>query len=97
MIRKLYTRVISTEVVVYAESAERATEIITEDLRHIIQNETFDVEDEGEMIAIPGGWELNCIPYGANNDRTLGDLLKPASDPTNGGVTPFLPGIAEDK
>lgn len=90
---KLYSRTIATEVAVYADSPEEATRIITEDLRNIVQNETFDVEDDGEMVAIPGGWDDTCIPYGNVGDLTLGELMKPPEDPTNGGITPILPGI----
>lgn len=78
---------------VYADSPEEAVKLVQKDLHRIVSDETFEVDYDSEMTAIPGGWDDGCIPYGDVDSRTLGELMKPPEDPTNGGITPILPGL----
>ncbi len=74
---KPYIVSLETDVVVMAEDA-RAAEMWARKnwykLSDDLGPDNFDMR-ASKMLAYPGGWDKNCLPYGSTDDKTLGDIL----------------------
>lgn len=77
--KQLFTVVIETEVIVLAESEDKARRIAQNAMRVDIDASTFDYT-AGPMNGVPGGWDSSCLPYGSAN-RSLGDLIADGAAP----------------
>lgn len=78
--KQLFTVVIETEVIVLAESADKARRIAQDAMRVDIDASTFDYVAV-PMNGVPGGWDSSCLPYGSA-DKSLGDLIDDGAAPT---------------
>jgi len=78
--KELWVVTISAEVVVLAEDSIDAVE----EARSAIRDGSVEPEPEsaGEMTYLPDGWDLDCLPYGGDNDdETLGVLIEAGAAP----------------
>lgn len=69
---KLWTVTKEIQVVVVADSLR--------DAEWVAQDHECEIDDDGDgwmasEFYLPPGWNRNCIPYGADDDDTIGDLL----------------------
>lgn len=73
----LYTVTIEARVVILAENQKRACEIAIQEISDISECE-YETTCEGQIENVgmlPDGWESSCLPYGANNNKTIAEYL----------------------
>jgi hypothetical protein len=86
-VSRFFHRIIVTDVIVYAKTPKEADEIAQNSLPEIKSNETFDVDNGGEitsLAAIPYNWEASSIPYGDCDSRTIKELFEAGGGPPEG-------------
>ena len=75
--KKLYTVTVESEIVVLADTPEKAEY----DAERWAKEESFDVFAR-EMTHLSGGWELESVPYGSNTqDKTIKELIEDGCAP----------------
>lgn len=78
---KLYMIELRTHIVVAAESCADACIMAQNNWRDIAKDDHSDTapcraEEITSATDVKHGWEGHCIPYGAENDQTIDDILK---------------------
>lgn len=77
MTKKLWTVTFSDEIIVLAESEEEAREIAEDNKREL----DFEPESVLETTYLPGGWELDSLPFGTDDDQSIGKLIEQGAAP----------------
>lgn len=59
-----------------------ANELAAEDFEHEIKQEEVDMDiHETKSLHIGDGWDVDCLPYGGNDDMTIQDCLNVMNEP----------------
>lgn len=80
MDKKLFVVRWEVEVVVLAESEEAAVDI-AEGEAHDVLLEQSEPEGACEMSHLPGGWDMDSLVYGCDDDTPLGELIEAGAAP----------------
>ena len=74
--KKLFRVTLSTDIVVYAENEAEAERIARGRSGYDLGGTYEDLEPEvWAVFSLPEGWDEGCIPFGADDDMTVADLL----------------------
>lgn len=79
MAKRLWVVTLAAEVVVLAESRSDAED----EARDALQSGDVNPEPDpaSPMTWLPAGWDMGCIPYGADGDETIEDAIAAGAAP----------------
>lgn len=83
-VQKLFAVNLVVTAVVVATSERDAERVFNVNKRAIISDGDYEPECDYEIrpdIALPHGWDMDCLPYGNLVDTTIGDWLELAPPP----------------
>jgi len=79
--RRLYTVTLSLELVVIAETEADAQRVALDVVTSGECMEEPEPTDAAELSYLPGGYDLDCLPYGGDRDETIGELIEQGAAP----------------
>lgn len=86
MTRRLYTVTLSLELVVLAETEADAQRVALDVVTSGECMEEPEPTDAAELSYLPGGYDLDCLPYGGDRDETIGERDVEAAEHVNGEI-----------
>jgi hypothetical protein len=79
--KKIYQVECSTMVVVEAENEDEAEQVAQQNIDNAdpLSYDYWAMKEINSVADLPISWDEECLPYGRDDDLTLGEILSPTN------------------